>query len=249
MNGWKAGEVIGFISATAFALTVVYLQGYKTASHLDLFKYLSVNDYFRLAVEWLVPVALLWLVGVAVEAALRRSEHGKSEPEIEKGIAEASRPRFWLAFRRSGVKAPFVVGAVAVVASTPLFLLGLLPRRLYYEIMTIAGPLAWWASTMWYEKENRLVADWSSARRAWVWFFPAMLILSFFRGASTAEQAKAPAASANSTRVFVVGRPSPVVGRVLFNLDNYVLLRTATNGEVEAIPKGQVTLIVEASKE
>lgn len=70
MDGWKAGEVVGIISATVFALTVVYLYGYQTAAHLNLFEYLSVNDYFRLAVGWLAPVALSWLIGVLIEAAM-----------------------------------------------------------------------------------------------------------------------------------------------------------------------------------
>jgi len=244
MKDWKVGEVIGLISATAFALTVVYLYGYQMASHHSLFEYLSVNDYFRLAVAWLVPVALGWLTGVLIEAALRRSEHGMSEHEIEEAMAKGHHARFWRAYRKWGLGVPFVIAPVAVVVNTALLLFAHLPKLWYYENLTLAGPIVWFAAVKWYEREKRLVTDWSNARRAWVWFFPAALIFSFFRGASTAERAKAPFQNADATRVFVLGRPEPAVGRVLFRLDDYILLRTNTGAELEAIPKAQVSLIV-----
>lgn len=77
MKDWKVGEIVGFMSATAFALTIVYLYGYSIPSHLDLFEYLSVDDYFRLAVAWLVPVALMWGLSVLMHAALLRPSIGR----------------------------------------------------------------------------------------------------------------------------------------------------------------------------
>lgn len=245
MKEWKIGEVIGYVSATAFALTVVYLYGYQTVSHLDVFEYFSVNDYLRLAVRWLAPVVVLWLAGALFEAALRRSEHGMSEQEIHDRIAKGRHPRFWHAFRKGGVEVPYVAATVVVVLNTALFLFAHLPKLTYYESMSGLAPIAWFTAVKWYEKEKRLVSAWSNVWRMWVLFFPAMLIFSLFRGASTAERAKTPLQSTNATRVSVLGRADPTVGRILFNLDNYLLLRTSKTGEVEAIPQTQVTLIVE----
>jgi hypothetical protein len=40
----------------------------------------------------------------------------------------------------------------------------------------------------------------------------------------------------------------PVLGRVLFKLDDYVLLRVKGQDEVEAIPRSQVAAIVEGGQ-
>ncbi len=248
MKDWKVGEVAAFISATAFALTVVYLYGYKIASGINLFEYLSLDDYFRLAVGWLVPVVLGCVGAVVIEAALRRSEHGMTEREIEAIIAKGPRARFWLAFRRGPEKFILVVALLSVVVGTSMLILGGPQRLPYYEMWATVGPVLWFAAVRWYERESRLVAEWTRAWRASVWFIPAMLIFSFFRGLSVAERAKVSPPGANATRVTVLGRPEPIGGHVLFILDGYVLLRTGRDGEVVAIPKAQVSLIAEGSQ-
>ena len=143
---------------------------------------------------------------------------------------------------------PYLAAAIAVIINTVLFLFARLPKLEFYENMAVIGPIAWFAAVKWYEKEKRLVSGWSNAWRMWALFFPAMLIFSFFRGASTAERAKVPLQDANAARIFVLGRPDPTVGRILVSLDDYILLRTGKSGELEAIPKTQVTLIVEGSR-
>lgn len=132
--------------------------------------------------------------------------------------------------------------------NTALLLFARVPKLSYYEMWSAAGPLLWFAAVRWYERERRLVAGWTGAWRAWVWFFPAAIIFSFFRGLSVAESVRLLPPNVNTTHVFVLGRADPLVGRVLFKLEDYILLRTNKDGEVEAIPRAQVSLIVEGGQ-
>lgn len=136
---------------------------------------------------------------------------------------------------------------LAAVLNTALLLFARVSKLWYYDSMAGVAPIAWFSAMKWYEREKRLVSDWTIARRTCVWFIPAALIFSFFRGASTAERAQVPLQNANAARVFVLGRPNPAVGRILFVLHDYILLRTNEGEELEAIPKGQVSLIVQDS--
>jgi hypothetical protein len=245
MKDWKVAEVVGFVSATAFALTIVFLYGYSIPLHFIIFKYLTITDYLRLAVVWLVPTAIFWIAAVPFEAFLRRTEHGATEAQIGEKIAKARHPRFRLWFRRGGLRAPFVAAEIAAVVAAFELLLPHFPKISSYQILEGTSPFVWWEGVRWYERVRRLVAEWTAAWRAWVWFFPAVLLFSFFRGLSTAERVRTSPTSAATTRIFVLGRPDPTPGQVLFVLDDYILLRTSKDGEVEAIPKAQISMIVE----
>jgi hypothetical protein len=232
MKEWKIGEVIGFISGSAFAFTLVYLYGYDAASHLDVFEYLSLNDYFRLAVGWLTAVVVGWILAGLIVAAYRKLE-------------EKPRRRSWFLSRQDVLRAIDVFALLTIVVGTGSFLLGRTPGIVYYVEMIVAGPTVWILALIWCERDNRLASNWSAEWRKFMWYFPAMLIVSFFTGAFNAEVAKAPLRDVKASRIFVLGRSDPAVGRILFNLDDYALLRTSESGKVEAIPRAQVALIVE----
>jgi len=245
VRDWKIGEIIGLISATSFGLTVVYVYAYSIPLRFDLLQYLTLNDYLRLAVTWLVPVAMALGAGLLIEASFSRAERGMTEEEI---IAASPHPRFRRAFRGGSQKVFPAVLALAVVLDTVLLLLKQFPKPLYFQLWAIAGPYLWFAAIEWYSKERKLIAHWSKARLAWTLFFPALIIFSFFLGLSKGEAAKGPASSKNIARVFVLGQTDPLAGRILFILDDYVLLLPDNGREVHAIPKTQISLIVEGGQ-
>lgn len=245
MRDWKIGEIIGLISATCFGLTVVYVYAYSIPLHFDLLQYLTLNDCLRLAVTWLVPVALALGVGLLLEGSFSRAERGMTEEEI---IAASTHPRFMRAFRGGSQRVMPAVLALAVVLDSVLLLLKQFPKPLYYQLWVIAGPYLWFTAIKWYAKERKFVAHWSKARLAWTWFFPALIIFSFFLGLSNGEAAESLASSKNIARVFVLGKTDPLAGRILFVLDDYVLLLPENGREVHAIPKTQISLIVEGGR-
>jgi len=125
MKDLKVAELIGLGSAVAFVLTILYLHGYSRALGVNLFLYFSLNDYTRLAIEWLPPVFVVGFFGVLMNKFFTRVERGASEEEL----AAATRyPKFIRRFRQSGDAALFWMPLIIAALYTGLSVLNKVPR-------------------------------------------------------------------------------------------------------------------------
>src|SRR2546427_57738 len=125
MKDLKLTEILSLVSISAFVYTILYIYGYSKASGVNLFSYFSINDYFRLAIEWLTPTVIFTLIGVLISTISSRIERGKTEEEI---IAGSSNPKFTRAFRKSGEWIPSVTIVGAAVLLTILSYFKDVPR-------------------------------------------------------------------------------------------------------------------------
>lgn len=115
------------------------------------------------------------------------------------------------------------------------------PREKVYEVWSIAGPLLWLMLVAWYVKEPRLVQNWTREWLRIVSWAPALAIVAFFLGLTAGQRAH----SANQPDVLILLKSAtmPATGKVLFVLDDYILLSEKAAGIV-ALPKTDVMKIV-----
>lgn len=225
----KISEALALGSASSFVLTVIYLQGYATTLHVNLFFYFSLNDYFRFAIQW-IPRFLAYLIfGVLIEKALTRVEHG--QPLSVKS--------------RKHANAQMITIIVTACLSTILSIF--VPVPPFYMVWAIAGPILWWMLIGWYVKEPKLVQNWSKAWLVFLMFFPALAISVFFQGLSEGQDVVRSDNQPSDVQILLKGATVPTTGKVLFVLDDYILLREQQSGVV-ALPKTEVTKIVHTSQ-
>ena len=226
----KISEALALGSASSFVLTVLYFQGYSKTLGVNLFLYFSLNDYFRLAIEWLPSFLTFFLIGILADKAFTRIEGG--------------RPRTAASIKHNVAQIVTII-LTAVLATILSFLIPY-PREQVYEVWSIAGPLLWLMLVAWYVKEPKLVQNWTKEWLRIVSWAPALAIVAFFLGLTAGQRAH----SANQPAdvlILLKGATEPATGKVLFVLDDYILLREEAAGIV-ALPKTEVKKIVHQSE-
>ena len=240
MSDWKISEVLGLGSAAAFILTIVYLYGYSRGLGVNLFLYFSLNDYFRLATEWLPPLLGSGIVGTLISKFFTRVERGATEAEI---AARSRNPGFTRTFRRFGNAAPPTALVVIAAFETVRSFFTSVPHERLYVVWGAAGVVLWFALVGWYVREPRLVARWSRPLYLCVTLFPALAIAAltsgFYAGKNGTRLYSPPA----DVQIWIKGQASPVASRVLFVLDDFFVLRGHDAPSVVAIPRAEVTKV------
>lgn len=241
MKDLKLTELLGLGSISAFIDTILYIYGYSKASGVNLFSYFSINDYFRLAIEWLTPILIGVLVGVLISAVSSRIERGKTEEEI---IAGSPNPKFTRAFRKSGEWAPSVTIVVVAVLYTILSYFKDVPRATTYVLWGASSFIIWINAVLWYMQEPKLVASWNKTWAFFVMFAPAFAFVAYFYGQVDAEVGFRVVGKGNEVRVVLDSRKEVFPGRILFVLDEYVLMRGGYSYQFTILPKREIKMIV-----
>jgi hypothetical protein len=73
---------------------------------------------------------------------------------------------------------------------------------------------------------------------------PALAILAFFWGLRDAEATFGGSANAVDTRIVVEGHQDLMVGKVLFALEDFVILRDEAAQQVKFIPRKEIRMLI-----
>lgn len=237
MNDVKISDLLGLGSAGTFILTIVYLHGYSTTLGVNLFLYFGLNDYFRLAIEWLPPVIGLWIAGALIDKFFTRVEHGATEAEI---VARSPNPKFTKKFRRSG-DAIVIVLIIGTVLNITLSHFGFVQRD--YMLYGITGALAWFRAIAWYVREPKLIQNWTRSWKLFFAVFPPLVFFAFsyglYGGKTGAHLYTRPA----DVQISLRGEATPQDGRILFLLDEWLVFR-GQGSDIAAIPRSEVSKII-----
>ena len=238
MREWKITEALALRSATAFMLTIVYLYGYSRGLGVNLSLYLSLNDYLRIATEWLPPVLGAGIVGELLSRLFTRVERGATEAQI---AARSRNPQFTRTFRRLGDAAvPAVFLLTAVAETTRSFFVSVPPERLYL-VWGAASVVLWLLLFFWYIRESKLVAGWSRPLYLCVALIPALAIAALTQGLYSGKTGTRPYSPPADVQIWIKGQTNPLVSRILFVLDDFFVLRGQDPPKVIAIPRAEVT--------
>jgi hypothetical protein len=242
MKDLKVADLLGLGSAGSFLLTIIYLHGYSRTLGVDLFHYFSLNDYFRLAIEWLPPTIVIGIIGTLMNAFFTRVERGATEKEI---VERSPTPRFTKYFRRIGNMAPSVVLVFAALLNTIWPAVPPMPPERLYELWGVAGAVLWISLLAWYTKVPKLIQNWTRSWYFFVKYFPALAIFIFCFGLSAGKTGMHPFTRPTSdVQISTKGEITPVKGRILFLLDEYIVLRGQNSGGVVIVPRAEVTEIL-----
>ena len=231
MKHFPIGEVIAGVTGSAFIATVVYLFGYSSTLRLNLFLYFGLNDYLRLAVEWLPPVLVAWLFGAMLNEYFKRLERGLTEDEI---VATSSNPRKTSRFRDLADRAFPVLIVVMAISDTVLYYIGDMPRERVFLTWGAAAPLLWLASVNWYVRVPRLAARVASVPGKYlgVVVIPMFLLGTFFYGVYsgvTGDRLLLPTADVVIT---LTDGSGGTCGRILFAPSDLLVFRHARDSTV-----------------
>jgi len=220
-------EGLALGSASSFVLTVIYLHGYALTLGVDLFSYFSLNDYFRLAIEWLPGFLAAFSVGALLDKVFTRLEGGKL--------------RTAAAMKHQQAQIMMIIG-IAVLSTIVSFVIPY-PREQVYSAWAIAGPLIWLISVGWYIQEPKVVQNWTKPWLLTLTWFPAFAITAFFLGLTAGQKAAHSNNRTSDVKIVLRSAQTPAAGTVLFRLDDYILVRSENAG-ITAFPKDEVVEIV-----
>jgi len=238
MKEQSTTELIGLGTGTAFLLTVLYMYGYQAISGINLFLYFSVNDYFRQAIVWLTPTIIFGGIGVLAHSILHRVERGGTEEELigkSKAVGWFRRSGNWLAMN-------MFIGTAAL--TTVLSFIIPYPRVQLYPLWGVAGCTLWFQITAWYFKEPRVREGWTKSLAMTFSVLPALAIVAFFWGLRDAEEVFGGSSKARDMRIVLERHQGLVVGKILFALEDLVILRDESVQQVKFIPRKEIKMLI-----
>lgn len=242
MKGPKLTEIVAGVSASAFALTVIYVLGYSLTLRVNLFLYFGLNDYFRLAAEWLPPVLAGWLVGVLLNEYFKRVEKGLTEDEI---IATSKHPQRTRRFREGADRALPIVIVVVAVSYTVLYFFGDIPRQRLLATWGLATPILWLALVNWYLRMPRLAARVAQIQIGYpvITVVPMFIIGSFFYGLYSGAAGSRLYVRPVDAELVVADDSAAVCGRILFALKDHLLVQEASDSTIIIFPTSAIQRI------
>jgi hypothetical protein len=207
-----------------------------------MFKYFSPNDYLKLSIEWITPVAIFFALGIVANHFLARVERGASEEEL---TASSPFPRFTRYFRKS---ADLAIPLFIIVPAIILFIISYfadVPNILLYGIWQYAGVILWGLFIFWYIRVPRLVAGWTNKMKFFIVAFPAVIIFSFLHGLYKGEVILQDMKAKPKARLIIVNQSTPILGQVVLLLDKYVLFADHDTKIIKIFPTVQIRFLEE----
>jgi hypothetical protein len=243
---WKPSDFISVGSAATFVLSIVYLLGCAIDLGLNLFLYFSLQDYFRFAIQWFPIVLVLLIAGALVEMLLRRVERGATEEQI---AAATRNPELTMKVRRYSERALLGVLVFVTVLHTVLwfFKVRLVSANELFLLWGVTGGIVWLALVQWYVREPNMIERWSKGTFFFVEFFPALAWFVFFLGLSRGGVTP-PFIHQPDVQIFLHESTAPFEGRVLFLLDDYVVLRKKGDDNITVMRRADVTTVLHPNK-
>jgi hypothetical protein len=237
MTDVKIGDLLGLGSAGTFILTIVYLHGYSTTLGVNLFLYFGLNDYFRLAIEWLPPVIVGWIGGILLEKFFTRVERGATEEEI---VARSRHPKFTRWSRRWSQDSIVIILVLGAILNIIQCFLGL--AQADYMLYGFTGAFLWFRVIAWYAREPKFIQNWTAPWKLFVFVFPALVIVTFSYGLYSGKTGMHLYTRSADVQISLKDETTPTAGRILFLLDEYVVFHRQQGG-ISAFPRTEVTKI------
>jgi hypothetical protein len=242
MNDLKVTDLLGLGSAGSFILTLLYLHGYSITLGVNLFLYFGLNDYFRLAIEWLPPIIGACIIGVLINKFFTRIERASTEEEIATG---SPYPKFTRRFRHGGDIALLLVLLIPAVYYTVLSFFRYVELERLYGFWAAAGAVLWVVLMNWYVKEPKMVRNWTASWTTFMMFFPVLAICAFSYGLYAGKMETRLYTRLSDVHISAKDQATPMVGRILFLLDGHIVFRGQQAGSgIIVLPKTEVTKIV-----
>ena len=229
MTDLKTSEWLSLGTGLVLLQTIAYSYGYSLALDINLLMYFTLNDYFRLSIEWMPMVALLFAGSFFYgyfRAANRRGD-GASSLEQAQG-----KP---VPFTKSGeFILVLMAGSVALLAPLRFKLDGYLPMIATLGFCAIVSVSSW---GHWAFKD----------RRPQVFLFimiPILVAFSFLKGVTGANDGYRVVLKGVDSRVFLSDPSEELKGRVHFVLDDWIIAREVFTDQLRVVPKRRVRLII-----
>lgn len=231
--------IVAACTAAVFVLTVIHIYAFSIPLNCNLFQYFTLDDYFKLAVQWLVPVSLGMGVGSAVGYAFGVGSKNK----IEAGTQ---------IYRRFTAQSMLVWSclllAFMIVLRTVLYYMGYwkIDKSQLYFAWKAASVGIWTFAFLLYHMKHR-----DSVRQPFgvywlvIAFFVSFMLFGWFDGLSGGERLKETTNEAPKSRITVLESASPLQGQMVFLLEKYAVFLKQNERTVTAIPTKLIRLIEE----
>jgi len=237
MGDWSAKDLGAIGTGASFVCTVLYLLGYSAGAGVNLFPFFALEDYAREAIVWLPSILFGVGLGALAEIVLRRLEHGLSEEEI---LASSRKPASTRRARRLPWRVTLAVGVLVGPINAIYYDLGVVRKPELWYAWLISGPCLWLLFLAWYATVPRLVEGWTRRRYVLATAVPTLLIVSFFYGLALGSGARPLLLPNAEAQILVRQPPSPIIGRTLFVLNNFVIVREKRTDQLVVIQKTEV---------
>lgn len=238
-NKLSIAELLGGCTATAFILTIIYIYAFSIPMHWTLFQYFVLDDYLKLAIQWLIPSAVGYLIFFPIGIMLGRNQH-KTEAVTKPKSLSLTRMIVGGAMLSIIFLSPIVVWVLYIFGRTPINLFGL------YGISAIPIALVCVGFTKWYiARIEPSVREPFTGYHFLVSLAPFLILIPFYNGLADAELLKEGTKEMPKTRLTLSEAAPPMQGQIIFLLDKYVLFLKQNETTVTAIPTALIKSIEE----
>ncbi len=180
--------------------------------------YFGLNDYFRLAIEWLPPIIVSYVLGIFIDKFFTRVERGATEEYI---AARSPYPRFTRWSRKwsqDSIVLVLVIGAILNITLT-FFVAGTdYMCRIHWCLSLVQGDCLVCQGT---EVHQELVCTVEVRDHTFSDVGDSRILLCSLRVKPARTSTLRPA----DVQISLQGESTPVTGRMLFLLDQYVVLQ------------------------
>ena len=237
----KIGNIVSFIIACSFSMTVLYVYGYCSALehskniHPNLMKYFNVNDYFSISIVFL---SWAFIIGVGIVLGNKFANRLICQFDRES-------PKEYFSMDQKFVKL-ITIGSIilATLYTVASFFINV-PKSYIYVIWGFSGCFLWLYFFNWYKKEKRLAEDWINRFHIFVKFFPIIVISSFCCGLYEGTDCISKFDRLHNSRLFLQDEPDFLDGKVLFALEKYLIFMKYPSTDFQIIPISRIKLINE----
>jgi len=205
----------------------------------NLFRYFVLDDYLKLAIQWLPPVGFSYFIAYLITEI---ETLFKATPEVPEKAKSPSRIKFFLA------SAMILIFFGTPVLLCIFYIIGYKSIRLQdlynFSVFPIALLLIYFYKV--YEQKAKLRIE-KPFPNFGLFIFGGLflMILATYNGLSTAEQVKDGMRQPPRVRITLAEPSPPMQGQIIFILDKYVLILKQNETTLSAIPSTIIRFIEE----
>ena len=247
MNDIRLSELVGLGTVSAFFLTIIYSSGYSKILGVNLLNYFTANDYFKASISWLAPLVIAAAIGGISGLLSSGIKNGaiKKEPEAELAFP-------FVKIMDLGAKTLVItLPACALTGAMIVFLAPFIKREVsslvlafIYLLWAYALAVIWLKFIIWYISEPMRRDNLSKAFTTFLIVFPALAFYAYFNGKSQAEFDYAMRHTNSNTRVVIDNNKDILIGKILFILDEYLVMRQEQSEQLKLIPSNNIKMII-----